>query len=214
MDVPDQHITRLAVSLIKQEEDTIMKTKIKNAIVTTLLGLSLGFVGMGSVRAALVITEQDIKDHMETMQVYYQAEDIDCKIWGKMFTKGIIEGNEKFKHGIRVHKDLEIVAMKAKSEFYNKYAGEVVKSGASKGYSMERVDQIRDVYIGTYIGGANMESRISSEKGRVGKNYNSIAKKRAEADHWFNFCVKIKEEHPVMLFNEWLAMAQLAEEDF
>ncbi|KHI93874.1 hypothetical protein [Escherichia coli] len=168
---------------------------------------------VGNANAALVITDQDIEDHMETMEVYYQAEDIDCEIWSKMFTKGVIEGNDKFRHGIRVHKDLTIVAMKAKSEFYNKYAGEVVKSGASKGYSKERVDQIRDVYIGAYIGAAEMKSRVNSKFGKAA-DLNSVAKKRAEADHWFNFCVKVKEEYPVVLFNEWLAIAQLAEDDF
>ena len=167
---------------------------------------------VGNTNAALVITNQDIKDHMETMEVYYQAEDIDCEIWAKMFVKGEIEGNDKLRHGIRVHKDLEIVAMKAKSEFYSKYMGDVNFNveGAGGEHYKERMQQIRDVYIGAYIGAADMISRQGEKK----NYYDSAKNKKALANFWFDFCVKVKEEYPVALFNEWLAMAQLAEDDF
>lgn len=70
-----------------------MKSAIKKAIVTTLLGISLGFVGMGSAQA-----QDDLQDYMDAYRAYaaempelsYQPEIIDCGIVEKMAAKGAL----------------------------------------------------------------------------------------------------------------------------
>lgn len=70
-----------------------MKSAIKKAIVTTLLGLSLGFVGMGSAQA-----QDDVQDYKDAFDAYaaempelsYQPGMLDCRIAEKMAAKGAL----------------------------------------------------------------------------------------------------------------------------
>ncbi len=145
-----------------------MKSAIKKAIVTTLLGLSLGFVGMGSARA------QDYADNLQayladTPDLSYQIEMVDCGIAEKMAAKGawwvMMNPNYVADETIAVEAELTVVADdEITSSIINNFDRPLSKGA----------QELRNTYKGFFVAGAGGEI---SDYRKEPRNYNEMGAK-------------------------------------
>lgn len=184
-----------------------MKSAIKKAIVTTLLGLSLGFVGMGSARAA-EFTPKDVAELAEEIELSYQPEAIDCQIAGKIASKGYFWAVNQ-KHDISP----ERAAMEATFEVLRTDLGVMDKSDYIDKENLRKgLEEIRETYEGFFLLGADFGNGVVEVNGKdiKARKFYSTQKERREAARKFDndaLCEGFKERNKLV---DMVALYRLA----